>query len=85
MYDESAWNPSYQALPSSRGSGGSGIGEISFALVRDPPLANRVTSWPASTRPSASSDTTSSIPPYPVGGTGNHTGATTAIRIGRGG
>ena len=37
------------------GSGGSSSGETSVALVREPPLANSVTSWPASTRPSASS------------------------------
>ena len=72
---------SYQGLPSSCGSGGSDIGDTSAALVREPPDAKSVTSWPASTRPSASSETTSSIPPYPVGGTANHTGAMTATRI----
>ena len=36
-YDASAWNPSYQGLPRSRGSGGSAIGETSVALVREPP------------------------------------------------
>jgi hypothetical protein len=57
------------------------MGETSVAFVREPPDAKSVTSWPASTRPSASNDTTSSIPPYPVGGTANHGGATTATRI----
>jgi hypothetical protein len=33
------------------------------AFVRESPDANSVTSWPASTRPSASSDTTHSMPP----------------------
>ena len=68
-------------MPSSLGSGGGDIGDTSFAFVREPPDANSVTSWPASARPSASSETTSSIPPYPVGGTGNQTGAITAMRI----
>ena len=31
-YDASAWYPSYQGLPRSRGSGGSGIGETSLRL-----------------------------------------------------
>src|SRR5512133_2259900 len=50
-----------------------------FALVSESPDAKSVTSWPASTSPSARSETTSSIPPYPVGGTANHVGARIAI------
>ena len=43
--------------------GGSGNTASSFARVRESPEAKSVTSWPASARPSASSDTTHSIPP----------------------
>src|SRR5262245_52191510 len=46
------------------------------ARVCESPDANSVTSWPASTRPSASRATTRSVPPYASGGTGNHTGQT---------
>src|SRR5829696_7005586 len=56
-------------------------GETSSASVSEPGGANRVTSWPRSVRPSASSATTHSMPPYPLGGTGYQGGATTAIRI----
>src|SRR5512133_293347 len=55
---------------------------MSFAFVFESPEAKSVTSWPASTRPSARSDTIHSIPPYPDGGTGNHTGLTIATRSG---
>jgi hypothetical protein len=46
----------------------SALGAISYtqassAFVRESPDANSVTSWPASTSPSASSDTTHSMPP----------------------
>src|SRR5512132_2308441 len=53
---------------------------MSFAFVFESPEAKSVTSWPASTRPSARSDTIHSIPPSPDGGTGNHTGLTIATR-----
>ena len=43
--------------------------------------AKSVTSWPASTSPSARSATTRSVPPYASGGTGNHTGQTSPICI----
>src|SRR5205823_5875308 len=41
-----------------------------------------VTSCPRSTRPSARIETTHSMPPYRVGGTANHAGASIAILIG---
>ena len=43
--------------------GASANTDSSFAFVRESPEANSVTSWPASTRPSASSQTTHSMPP----------------------
>src|SRR5512132_2163993 len=52
---------------------------MSFAFVRESPDAKSVTSWPASTRPSARSATIHSMPPYPDGGTGNHAGLRMAI------
>jgi hypothetical protein len=48
--------------------------DSSRARVCESPDAKRVTSWPASTSPSARSATTRSVPPYASGGTGNQTG-----------
>src|SRR5690348_3469793 len=53
----------------------------SFALVRESPLANRVTSWPSSTSSSVSQETTRSVPPYSFGGIASVSGAICAIRI----
>ena len=60
--------------------GGFGSGTTNRASVRDPAAANRVTSWPAATKPSVSTDTTRSMPPYPLGGTASHAGATMPMR-----
>src|ERR1043166_8810782 len=62
--------------------GATGCTQARLAFVCESPEANRVTSCPLSTSPSASSETTHSTPPYPVGGTGNQHGATIAIFIG---
>src|SRR5438552_549682 len=51
------------------------------ARVRESPLAKRVTSWPRSTRTSASDAITRSVPPYAGGGTGSIGGASRPIRI----
>ena len=57
--------------------------DSSRARVCESPEAKSVTSCPSATRPSASSATTRSIPPYASGGTGNHTGQMTATLIAR--
>ncbi len=57
--------------------------DSSLACVCESPDANSATSCPASTRPSASSATMRSIPPYASGGTGNHTGQMRLMRIRR--
>ncbi len=62
--------------------GATGNTDSSFAEVVESPGANSVTSCPRSARPSASSETTHSIPPYPFGGTASHGGAICAIRTG---
>ena len=59
---ESAWWISTWARPISA-LGAISYTNASFADVCESPDANNVTSWPASTRPSARSDTTHSIPP----------------------
>src|ERR671930_1880636 len=51
----------------------------SLASVCESPVANSVTSCPASASPSASRATTHSIPPYPLGGTASHGGGISAI------
>ena len=53
------------------------------ARESEPGAANSVTSWPRATRPSHSSRTTSSIPPYAGAGTGIHGGASIAMRSAR--
>ncbi len=62
-YTETMWLASYQGSPMASLGGSSWSGETSRALVSDPGAANRVTSWPRSVSPSASSATTHSMPP----------------------
>ena len=62
-YTETMWLASYHGSPMASRGGSSSSGETSRALVSDPGAANRVTSWPRSVSPSASSATTHSIPP----------------------
>ena len=59
---ESAWRSSVPVFPICS-EGAVGKTDASSAFVSESPDAKSVTSWPASTRPSASSDTTHSIPP----------------------
>ena len=60
---DTAWAASYQGSPMSSSGGTSCSGGTSRASVSDPGGANRVTSWPRSVSPSASSATTHSMPP----------------------
>src|SRR5687767_3685742 len=66
-----------------RALGASSCTYSSVAEVEESPVANSVTSMPASTRRSVRSATTDSVPPYFGGGTGNHGGAIIPIRISR--
>src|SRR5215216_750707 len=52
-----------------------------LALVIESPPANNVTSCPSATNSSVSHETTSSVPPYDLGGTLSANRATWAMRI----